>query len=517
MILLEGNPDEKNQLEFEAAVVSRSSWSSLRPPQPATIRLRLPEEYASSVRSSLPDYETSQRVHRKPPQLAQNWTVFGVSRRKVSTWALIALVVLVLAVILPVSIVRSRRDDQGRQTFEEFGVSESISSPYTISQLQWEGYAGECIEPTTSNSRFYTDSTGYYVESILTQYRLQATGLVAIRLDSTYLSQLVGSLTVEMSKDLDQQDAIMNVGITASPNILGAVTVCLNQANSTRGLTPQAYGVNDTLAVDIRVELPQTSSIEAFVTNLPGFAQTIGTVHGIETLYLEGYNASISCEFAKASFVTISNALAPIRGTFYVGKSIELKGIHSLVEVNVTLEYSPAPLGDSVEPWTVLDINGAHSPIIANVTLYKPQIVQSIDNSTEVSVSGNPFFTSVVSYAGLIDLALSQPSDYPPGVTGQTLNVRNSLAATVVKLDSKIADTFTVRSRLDGVRLQVHGNDTTSLTHPEGLTRLVHLDKQTARKIIGRVEWQGLSESLEPVFSHTDILSSSGSVLLEFT
>ncbi|TFK20978.1 hypothetical protein FA15DRAFT_673019 [Coprinopsis marcescibilis] len=507
MIIFHAADQENSEKRPEVAFGSSIHRPAIRFPELATIRSRWSAEINRNSFRSLPDYDTSQREHRLLNPSLKSRILTGLRSRRVVLAILVSVVVVVLATVIPLRNSKGQPEPEEGEVFEI--VNASLNT-YAVDLFDWEDYNGSCEEfvytvPTTPESN---SSTGFVYTTL--QYHLSATDIVTVRLNGSRSPQFTGRLFVDMSSDPLKSDITFEVNVNASSSaILTQTTFCFNHHNTTRGLlinTPDSFDVDDTVFLDIRVQLPWNSTIDGFITFLPEFSQELGNIHGVDLLYLEGYNAPISCQYATAGDVTINNMFAPIQGTFNVTRAMRIEASQSSIDMDLTLTQLTA--GETIS----FEVTAQHSPVLVNLTLDElgPKVSSEQNENSIYTIS---FVTQVNSHNGTVDLSLSQNPSLAPASVIQTVSIRTSLADSSVKMDSRIGGPFIVKSQFGATRLRDNGNTLDAA----GQGRTVEIGNRTRTTVSGNVGWAGsfLRGDNGYYGNALDILSTLGMATLE--
>ncbi|KAF8973146.1 hypothetical protein BDZ97DRAFT_1779685 [Flammula alnicola] len=299
------------------------------------------------------------------------------------------------------------------------------------------------------------------------------------------LLQLSTSGAISMNRDAKETSVLFSVVMTySSMDVRRQTNICFSSTGMNRGLSiyvPQHLGVNDALALDIVVLLPQvTATVDNFVTYLPMLSQDFGDLGphlSFNQLTLEGAACPITCKSLHASQISVKNLAALIEGTFNVTCGLTLDTVKGCSVVsNITLTQPLFP----TRP-TILNIDTGDSMINANVLLNSPQ--------------------------------LSVPeSSHPPAFAALIKNFNGPLNLSIAHQQNC---TFSAQTKMDQVT--VKGSWPSPQNDPTGAHRpwTLDLDQNTSSLASGWTGW-GPRPMRNVVQSDVNIISALSPVLLQF-
>lgn len=497
MIILDGETDRQAKLDS-------FSGPTIRHPERATTRSFSP----------LPDYDTSEAQHRSFTK-SPSTHIFDSKFWRAVLYALVVYIILSAVIGIPLVVLKSK----GKGDKMPLGPTGSL---WTVNDppppLQPAGFGSMMIgENATCNKwNVLSQDAPSSLFTATSQFQLDPTDLITIRSNISYgtdpVDGLTGSLLVDVNSDSKAGEVLFKLELQSSSlELRQRTTVCFSDLGDSRGLSiyiPSNLTNQDILSFNIHVLLPQTSSssINNFVTYLPLFSQSFGDFrkHGnFNQINIEGASQNISCQFMRASQISVKNILAPIEGTFNVTDALTLDTIKGSIDANITLIQSPT----CPKP-TLLSLDTGLSGINARVTLLAP-----LGNSSQ-SQPPPAFVVHVKTFSGPINLDISHDKSTPPSAL--QVQVQNNMAQSTIILDAKFQGTFNLLTKLAQVSildfLRSQRDDPTGGNR----TRTLVYDQNYVNKALGWVGWGPKESAPREMQGCLDVVSSLSPITLDF-
>lgn len=478
--------------------------------------IRHPERAATRSFSTLPDYDTSEAQHRsftKPPP-----TIFDSKFWRAALYALVVYIILSAVIGIPLVVLKSKGKEDNWPPGPPTGSIWTVNDLNPPAPLQLAGSGSMMIgENATCNKwNVLSQNASSSLFTVTSQFQLDPTDLITIRSNISYgtdhMDGLTGSLLVDVNSDSKTGDVLFKLELQSSSlDLRQRATVCFSDSGDSRGLSiyiPSNLTTQDILSFNIHVSLPQTSSstIDNFVTYLPLFSQSFGDFrkHGkFNQINIEGASQNISCQFMRASQISVKNKLAPIEGTFNVTDTLTLDTIKGSIDANITLIQLPT----CPKP-TLLSLDTGLSGINARVTLLAPP-----GNSSQPQPP-SAFVVHVKTFSGPVNLDITHDKLTPSSAL--QVQVQNDMAPSTIALDAKFQGAFSLLTKLGQISisdfLQSQRDDPTGGNR----TRTLVYDQIYVNKALGWVGWGPRVSAPREMQGYLDVASSLSPITLNF-
>ncbi|KAJ8522475.1 hypothetical protein ONZ45_g989 [Pleurotus djamor] len=256
--------------------------------------------------------------------------------------------------------------------------------------------------------------------------------------------------------------------------------------------------------IEIRLLIPQSSSVQKLATYLPGLDQTFGALdYSFDQVNVEGARSDMIFRSLRADKLFIKNALGPITGVFNVTNSLHLDNIGGLIDVNTTLVHD-----SSHDSATFMSIDNGNADVRAKVTLSSPQkhsILPTPKPRFEVHVKtfDEPILLDVL---------------YDPSTAAAPLSlaVQNNLGDVNVTVDAKYEGTFDAATKLDKTTIVQTPVDSWYDPASLGRTFRYEYDYKSTNRAFGWVGWGGRVKLREDILSNIAVVSAMNPVSLSF-
>ncbi|KIK09906.1 hypothetical protein K443DRAFT_671220 [Laccaria amethystina LaAM-08-1] len=494
MIILDGEADRQAKLDS-------FSGPTIRHPERATTRSFSP----------LPDYDTSEAQHRsftKPPSTH----IFDSKFWRAALYALVVYIILSAVIGIPLVVLKSK-DKDDKWPLGPTGSQWTVNPPPPL-QLFGSGNMMIGENATCNQWNVLPQNASSSLFTATSQFQLDPTALITIRSNisdgTDQTDGLTGSLLVDVNSNSKAGEVLFKLELQSSSLDLRQRTmVCFSDSGDSRGLSiyiPSNLTNQDVLSFNIHVLLPQTSSstIDNFVTYLPLFSQSFGDFreHGnFNQINIEGASQNISCQFMRASQISVKNTLAPIEGTFNVTDTLTLDTIKGSIDANITLIQLPT----CPKP-TLLNLDTGLSGINARVTLLAP-----LGNSSQ-SQAPPAFVVQVKTFSGPVNLDITHDKLTPSSAV--QVQVQNNMAQSTITLDAKFQGTFNLLTKLGQISildfLRSQRDDPTGGNR----NRTLVYDQIDVNKALGWVGWgPRVSGAMQ---GYLDVASSFSPITLNF-
>ncbi|KAF9482119.1 hypothetical protein BDN70DRAFT_802046 [Pholiota conissans] len=463
--------------------------------------LTLRHPSAAYTRSSsllLPDYNTSEALHYKLTSPAPPPRQPRVDPRiwKAALYALAVYIFLSLVIIVPVAVIKTRKQSQDRYRNDyEGSLWDDIEDAGSPSLLQLSTSGPMAVDLNKTCNVWQSPPSN---NTALARYRLPPSGLITLRSNATYDPTkpvyLNGNLVVQMNKDVKETSVVFNLAMAYSnPAVLKQTNV------------PPELSLDDQLGFDITVLLPQVkATVDVFITYLPMLSQSFGELGPsikFGTITLEGAARPIVSQSLQAQQISVKNVAASIEGTYNVTASLTLDTVKGPVSSNITLTQTAYPMRP-----ILLEIDSGDSQIMANVMLDSSRL-------SAPSKKSPAFGLQVRNFNGPTNLTVAYAENSPN--TTMLLRAQNNLAPTKITMDPRYQGTFSVKTKMDQVTIKDYA---TEADDPAGSqkSRTLQYTQTASDTVSGWAGWGPRPMRPPKQQSAIDIFSALSPVLLNF-
>ncbi|KAF7792428.1 hypothetical protein EIP86_003465 [Pleurotus ostreatoroseus] len=270
---------------------------------------------AATSTPSLPDYETSQKLHR-----VGIWKHKALSRRwRWAIYGLIAYFVITVAIGVPLIVVKTRKSSTTYKNpsllypSPAYGVSNSSISGFDL------GTSALCVEEATAcNSWVWKDKKSGSSLRAQLEYYIPVTDTVFIQSNVSMPANvtsppITGSLVVNLSDDPQETNASITVAMSYTELYIRQETKA-----------PEELYAPDKLRINVTLTLPkfngtaQSVYIPTFITNLPFFTQSVGGLSPKVTfgsVALAGEKSNVTIQSIQAEEIYVKSSFAGVSGT----------------------------------------------------------------------------------------------------------------------------------------------------------------------------------------------------------